>query len=315
MTEEVLDLLARQLASWPALAAAHADLARARYADHRIDGWSLRVQCNPGRIRSNRARVDAAAISARPCFLCCRNRPAEQEGLAWGKEWLILANPAPIFPAHFTLVHRPHGPRRVEEMLPALCDLARDMAPGLSLFYNGPRSGASAPDHFHFQAYTRGWLATEEEMLGPAGEPATRAEETFVMAGLPARLVATAGRTVIVLRSAERDPLLRALAATLARLPAAAGGEPDLNLVCRHEGGRWGVLIFPRAAHRPRCYHASHDEALLVSPGAADMAGLLVVTRERDLERLDERVLTQIYGEVSAPFATVAAALAAGGTP
>lgn len=141
---------------WPLVAKNFADLARVEVRTFAFDGFSVRVQCNPARVVSSAAKVDAAAIAARPCFLCAHNRPSEQMAVACG-DWEVLVNPFPIFPQHFTLAHKQHQPQEIVAHIADFLDFARRL-PDFVVFYNGPRCGASAPDHLHFQAGTKAFL-------------------------------------------------------------------------------------------------------------------------------------------------------------
>lgn len=52
-----------------------AALANVEVKEFDLDGMHFKVQFNPARIVSSGAKVDAAAIKARKCFLCDENRP------------------------------------------------------------------------------------------------------------------------------------------------------------------------------------------------------------------------------------------------
>jgi len=304
--ERALALQEAQLREWPALARGHEFLRKALWREWRIQGWTVKAQCNEGRRASNKARVDPASVEKRPCFLCAENRPPEQRGLDWKGGWWILANPAPLFPHHFTVTSARHGREPVTRRLGDFLDLARDLSPALSVFYNGPRSGASAPDHFHFQAYTAGSLPVEEEVLlggGPRRGVLARLEEGEVRR----EVVEAAGRGMLVLTGPDREALLERLRRAVDLLPRPAGAaaagegwdEPDLNLLGLFREGLWRIALFPRKAHRPACYFREEPERLLVSPGGADLGGMLVLVRREDLERLEEETILGIYREVA----------------
>jgi hypothetical protein len=262
----------QQLAAWPLarnnFVALHDVLTR----DISVDGALYRVQFNPARIVSSRAKVDAASISARPCFLCEHNRPAEQEALPYGS-FSILVNPYPIFPRHLTIAATRHTPQRIADHLHTMLELAREL-PQYTLFYNGARCGASAPDHLHFQAGRRGYMPIETHR---EGYPYAR----FITA-------TTAGE-------AER------LFADLYRsLPLAAGDdEPMLNLLCWYADRQWTLCLFPRRKHRPDCYYAEGKARLLSSPAAVDLGGLLILPREGDYRKITADDIRQIIKEVT----------------
>lgn len=128
-----------------------------------MGGFSIRAQFNPARIVSTGAKVDARSLKERKCFLCPENLPVEQERLPFGFRHLVLCNPYPIFPQHFTIPTRKHTPQLILPQWNDFLELTRRLAP-FTVFYNGPRSGASAPDHAHFQAVTRGIMPLDEEV-------------------------------------------------------------------------------------------------------------------------------------------------------
>ena len=89
-----------QLSVWPLAAANFRSLKDARTRELPVGGLTVRIQHNPGRIRSSAAKVDKASIEARPCFLCADARPNEQRALKFegrkGRKYDILVNPYPI---------------------------------------------------------------------------------------------------------------------------------------------------------------------------------------------------------------------------
>lgn len=287
--------LAWQAARWPRLAEARAALAGMRTRELRAGSRRVLVQFNPARAVSTTAAVDPGSVAARPCFLCPGALPPEERGLAFGDDWVLLANPAPILPDHLVLAHRAHRPQAVGDALGALVDLAAAAEGRLAVIYNGPACGASAPDHLHLQAVAAGLLPEEE-----AG---WRAAE-----GAPAWAIAEPGRGILGF-AGRPDAVRGALAEAVAVL--GEGGEPRLNLLATARGGRVLALLFPRAAHRPACFWAPEPGRRMVSPGALDMAGALVTVREQDFLRLDEAAVAEIYREVTLPPERARAAFAA----
>ena len=135
---------------WPEAARRYRDLQNIETKEIDLDGMPVRVQFNPARAVSTLARTDAAAIKARSCFLCRDNRPAQQEALPFegcdGRRYEVLVNPFPIFPEHYTVPAVEHTPQRITGRFPDMLRLA-EAFPDMVVFYNGPESGASAPDH------------------------------------------------------------------------------------------------------------------------------------------------------------------------
>ena len=292
-------LIDRQLASWPEAARRYSDLREVKTKEITIGGMPVRVQYNPARAVSTLARTDAASIAARPCFLCRENRPQQQEALPFegcdGRRYEILVNPFPIFPEHFTVPAVDHVPQRIAGRFPDMLRLA-DTFPDMTVFYNGPESGASAPDHFHFQMGCRGFLPVERHfgLLGP-------------------RTVMRPGAAVIALTSAyipglpvitapDAKSAEAAFLRVLRSLPVSPRtGEPQLNILCWKERTDsdtvFRILVIPRKAHRPSCYYAPEGEAVRISPASVDLGGVFIVPVEEDFRRTDAEVLQSIIRE------------------
>ena len=155
----------QQHATWPALAAAQRDLGGALRRTLHLPDSDIELQCNPGRTRSTTAKVAAADVAKRPCFLCPDNLYAEQLALPFSPDWLILNNPFPIFKDHLTICSARHVDQLLAPALPAMIDFVAETECSFSAFYNGARCGASAPDHLHFQACPAGMLPLEHRLL------------------------------------------------------------------------------------------------------------------------------------------------------
>lgn len=245
----------------------------------------------PHRVASTTAKVDAAAIAGRPCFLCARNLPPEQRGLPWGDEWVLLANPFPIVGRHLTVVHRDHVPQRIDGLFPALLDLAAEL-PGSFTLYNGPRCGASAPDHLHLQAGDRAGLPLLREAAACAG---------VALHARGARALLFRGERGRVLDAAHRA--LEALAALVPQEP-----EPWCNVVAWHEPqAGFSLVLFPRPKHRPESFHRGERT---VSPASIDMSGILVTPLRKDFDALTGEEVASICAEVSLPEETFRAVVA-----
>jgi len=295
-----------QAQRWPLLAQAEAALAGVKTRELRVGDRPITVQWNPGRLRNTTARVDDRGVRQRPCFLCSVNMPAEEWGVPFGEDLVIIANPAPILPLHLVVAHRAHRPQRLAPLLDDAVALAMATAGTLCVFYNGPRCGASAPDHAHLQAVEAGQLPEERQITcrlagcgrAPVGELLLQRKVLRVWRAVDA------GRTLLVLHglapqvtAAIRD-VVDALAAD-----ASDGDEPPLNLLLGAEGVLLTAQLYSRGAHRPACFFAEGAGQRLVSPGALDMAGLVVTVREQDFRALDDGAMTQIYRETSLPVA------------
>jgi hypothetical protein len=320
LPEKVDSLIRYQTTSWPMLSHGYGGLEQIktkRLENPYTLGSFVIVQHNPARIRSTAASVDQASIQSRKCFLCPENLPAEEMGLEYGKEFIIACNPYPVLDRHLSIIHRRHIEQRIAGHEATLLALARDLGPGYMVLYNGPRCGASAPDHLHLQACSPGQLPVEAS-LGRLKVIDIRGADSDPYQGIVVGILEDFGRSVIVVRGRAAQNISRTIArllANFARTTAAAGAaatpveqipaatddsEPMINIISTHGGGLWTVYLFPRARHRPASFFAEGDDRITVSPGAIDMAGVLVVPREEDFARIGAEQAIAIFSEVSA---------------
>lgn len=292
LQDDVEALLRQQLDEWPLLRKGVDGLAAARTRSVLAGGVEVLVRHIPHRVTSTTAAVDAESIAKRPCFLCAGNLDSRERGLPFGPDFTIYGNPFPIVPRHLTIVHREHRPQRIAGLAGAMLDLAAAL-PGLFVLYNGPRCGASAPDHLHLQAGSRDGLP----IVAVAARAAGLAVEAY-------------GLRALLLRDSERARLVDRIERVLSALEAATGQEPEpwVNAAVFHEGGTgWSVLLFPRGKHRPDAFHTGE---LTVSPAAVDLCGILVTPREQDFERLTGADVETVFREVTLPEAPFQEALA-----
>ena len=291
-----LDLFAQQKISWPLLRDAYAAQDSAKIREISANGFSVKLQFNPRRIISSAAAVDPESISRRQCFLCAENVPEVQKGILYRQTFLILCNPAPIFPQHYTVSNRWHIPQSIENNLAAFLLLAKDFGPGLSVFYNGPRCGASAPDHLHFHVVPSDMMPIEKEIREDRNKILIRQVE-----GASILTLMSLSRPIIIVEGKELRSVETALrmAVTAMQETLPASDEPMMNLLCAYDGTQWRVLIFPRRKHRPDAYYRDGDERILISPGAVDMGGLMITPLEKDFHALDAEQIEHIFKEVS----------------
>ena len=296
------NLFDRQLAAWPEAARRYRDLQNIETKEIDLGGMPVRIQFNPARAVSTLARTDAAAIKARPCFLCRDNRPAQQEALPFegcdGRRYEVLVNPFPIFPEHYTVPAVEHTPQRIAGRFPDMLRLA-EAFPDMVVFYNGPESGASAPDHFHFQMGCRGFLPVETHF--------DRLRPVTVMRPGRAVIAVTSGYIsgLPVITAPDGASAAAAFLRVLRSLPVSpATGEPQLNILCWREtpadggsGALFRILVIPRKAHRPSCYFAPEDRSVRISPASVDLGGVFIVPAEEDYRRVNLQVLRTIIQE------------------
>jgi len=297
-----------QTEAWPLLAAGKSALRSARTRE--VAGSLVRVQYNPGRMTSCAAPLDPGSIRRRPCFLCEENLPPEQEWILYRGEYRLLCNPAPILPGHLTIAHCRHLPQSLAGRLGTFLTLAEDLGPSMVVLYNGPCCGASAPDHLHFQAAAAGLLPVE------AGVPAPGKRNPAILRG-GAEIFATRGLWCgAVVIEGEKRPVIEAAEGLIEALGLRAGvaeasAEPLLNLLgTRTREGVLRLILFPRLKHRPDAYFREGQGRLLVSPGAVDMAGLLITPREEDFLAIDDARVREVFREVAFDEAAVDALLA-----
>jgi ATP adenylyltransferase/5',5'''-P-1,P-4-tetraphosphate phosphorylase II len=307
--QRALALLDEQKREWAMLREGAAALDDIQTRTIALNGFHFRLQYNPQRIASTAARVDAKAVAQRQCFLCPANLPREQRSLAFDDDYLILCNPFPIFPQHFTIPHKDHLPQRIADPFAAMLDLARAMHARYTIFYNGPRCGASAPDHLHFQAGDKGFMTIESEYDRLKGAPIVTTRDVAVFAPRSVR-------PFVSIESADREAAINAFQVLYRNLNniAPSSAEPMMNVITNFEACRWRVIVLPRIKHRPSFYSASGEARILLSPGTVDLGGVCILPVEEDFQRLRDHHLQQMLEEVMLPpepFGRLADALAA----
>ena len=290
MDNELNDFFCQQLEQWEEV--------RQRYQglqDVKVKQTGrLRVQFNPARMVSTGAKIDKQTLEKRPCFLCEANRPEVQLTEHFDEGFDLLVNPFPILPAHFTLPARKHRPQAIKadygEMHKVLSRYG-----SLMVFYNGPKCGASAPDHMHLQAGTSGLvpLQCEWRRMSRSLEPIFALDRDNDICVLHGFVV-----PALVIRSKDETADRTLFNLVYEALPQRDGEtEPMMNIVSWREEAYYISVIIPREKHRPDCYYAEGEEQLLVSPGALDMSGLLIAPREEDFNRLTEMQAEAILKE------------------
>ncbi len=255
------------------------------------------AQHNPERIRSSAAKTDKESIRRRACFLCGHNRPKEQQGIGFDQKYTILINPFPIFPGHLTIPLNEHLPQEIRPYFPDMLELCRQL-PGFTFFYNGPRCGASAPDHFHFQAGTGNVMPTDRElerMTSRHGELLFQDGKIAIHAVGQVYL-----RKYISLQSASACEMVRRFGQILEILEERGQeGEPMINILSACRNGCWNVVIFPRDRQRPLQFFEEGDRQIMMSPASAELGGLAVLPRKEDFEKLTKADLTDIYNQIT----------------
>lgn len=254
--------------------------------------FTLLVQYNPGRIISSSAKVDAKTINSRPCFLCSHNRPVEQKTLECTDGIFLLVNPYPIFPHHFTLVSVSHMPQRIMGHVGSLLNIVQ-MLPGYTVIYNGPACGASAPDHFHFQAVPKDVLPLEGFWMKQfTCQFSLKGTQVFTSSGYPGSIVTLVGSDV---KNMEH------VFGMLYQILSEASGtsdEPMMNILASYRQHNCIIHVIPRRKHRPDQYYETGGSQLLLSPASIDMGGVLVMPREEDYNRVTGELAEDIFNQV-----------------
>ena len=286
----------RQIEKWDAVRYRFHELQDVRERELPLGDYSVEVQFNPARIVSTGAKIDKKAIAKRPCFLCAKNRPKEQMTKTVDEKFELLVNPFPILPVHFTIPLRRHEPQRI---LPNYREMHKLLTryPELMVFYNGPKCGASAPDHMHFQAGTSGVLPMQQswQRLSRNLETICTIDDNNCIS-----VVSDYPCPALLIRSRSEQTDGELFRIIYDALPwQADDAEPMMNIVAWREGDDFLSVVFPRKKHRPDCYYADGDEKMLVSPGALDMAGLTITPRAEDFKRITPNLIRGIIEEVS----------------
>ena len=254
----------------------------------------MKVQWNPARIVSTGAKIDKKTLGDRPCFLCDKNRPKEQISKQIDERFLLLVNPFPILPVHFTIPARKHQPQSIYKNYGEMHRFL-SLHSELMVFYNGPKCGASAPDHLHFQAGTSGILPLQAnwqrlsrnltDIISLNDDEKIALIHDFVVPAF-----------VIISKSEDSD---EALFQRLYKSMPVRGDEtePMMNIIAWRKGDEYISVVIPREKHRPEAYFAEGDAQMMVSPGALDMSGLIITPREEDFRKLTEESATAILQE------------------
>lgn len=295
-------LLAQQRQTWDLARQGYESLDRVCVRSVDVGGYPVRVQWNPGRRRSSSAKVDARSIEARPCFLCAAHLPPGQRAVPFGEAYAVLVNPFPIAAEHLTVPARRHQPQKIARALANLLSLARELSPLYTAFYNGPRCGASAPDHLHFQAIPSGFMPLDGEFEALR---ASHGEASGACGGVRVSLLDRLPCRCVALEGEDLDAMIGVAARLLASLDRDADhDEPMVNITASYTDG-WRMTVIPRARHRPSFYDAEGTEGFLLSPATVDLGGVCITPRQEDFERLEGGHLRAMFDEVCAPAAAL----------
>ena len=275
--------LEEQLQEWPAAMEAFNNLEQVQ--TRVLSSSGLALQHNPARIKSTTAKIKPAEVASRSCFLCEDCRPKEQRSIELDDRFYLLVNPYPILREHYCVVSREHRPQAFKDCYEEMLSIASRLEPGYMIFYNGPRSGASAPDHLHMQIGRSQGIPLVEKLIN--NEPPSKDEPITIQPfGFP----------VIVIKGSDPAKLWDYISGMTIY---DGESEPRMHVLSFNRDGEVITAIIPRSKHRPDCYYSDGDDKKMVSPGAVDMFGLVITPRKEDFESLSESQVLDIYRQVT----------------
>ena len=290
---KVNELFDQQLSVWEMARNNFEGLKTVQIREFDFDGFAVKVQFNPARMVSSGAKVDAKTIAERKCFLCAANRPEVQRGIEW-RDYDILINPFPIFTRHLTIPRREHVDQRLVPYIADMFDLARELT-DFVVFYNGPKCGASAPDHMHFQAGNADFLPLVSDYFAlKAKGQCTIHNSQFTIDGVDVYTIDNYLRVVYCLEATDAVALKEAFMKLYNSWVVDADVEPMMNVVCLYREGKWYLFVIPRGAFRPWQYTAEGDKQLLVSPATVEVSGLFITPVKEHFERITKEDVVDI---------------------
>lgn len=295
LQNQVYQLLEQQTRDWELAQKNYKGLEKIRKNHFDFENnLKIFVQFNPERIYSSAAKVDDKSISERKCFLCPAHLPQQQKWVEFGDDYVILVNPFPIFPKHLTIPLRQHTDQRIQGKLSDMLLLAKEL-PDFEIFYNGPRCGASAPDHFHFQAGNKGFMPLESDFLNQSKQLLHSQNQCNIWS------LQNYLRHCLVLEGAHLPTLLSWFDSVYQNMQTLLNQEPEpmMNIIANYDSASWKVLIFPRTLHRPHQFFAEGESQILLSPASVDLGGVLITPREVDFDKINPADIRDIFAQVS----------------
>lgn len=285
--DEIEQLFLKQLSVWELAKNNYEALNHLKVKELNVNNCAFIVQYNPARIISSGAKVDAESIEKRKCFLCEENLPKEQMKIVFKGKYSIMVNPFPIFTKHFTISENSHVPQAISSRFGDMFDLAKIMNEYV-IFYNGPKCGASAPDHAHFQAGSKGFLPLEENWRKHISKEIN--ENLFVV---------NYGFYTLFIETDKKRKTISLFEKIYNKLEVKNGdSEPMMNILTWYENKKWIIAVVPRSKHRPDCFFADGERNFLVSPASVDLGGVFITPLEKDFERISEKNIEEILNEV-----------------
>lgn len=296
LSEKAEALLNQQKENWELVKNNFSALDNVETKIYDFSNYKITTQFNPSRIISSSAKVDKKSIENRKCFLCRENLPEVQKGILYKEKYVLLINPYPIFKQHLTIPNIDHVPQKIEDCFSDLLDLSKDLEENFFVFYNGPKCGASAPDHLHFQAGLKHSTPLEKYYSSLI----ENGEKLFYTEKLKTTLITSDIFNFICIQSDDKNQIDAAFEQVLKKLKEMdnSAEEPLLNVISLYENNIWNLFVIPRKKHRPAQFFAEDDTKLLISPASVDMMGLLITPRKEDFNTISKQQIEDIYNQV-----------------
>jgi hypothetical protein len=293
-TEKIDDLFSKQLVDWELAKANYSQIQKIKTKRLDFGGFEILVQFNPERMRSSAAKVDAKSIETRPCFLCESNRPVQQLGVTFEGKYTVLVNPFPIFERHLTIPSDVHIDQRIRPYFFTMLSLAEAL-PSFVVFYNGPQCGASAPDHFHFQAGNRGFLPIENDF-----SDGNFTRLVLSKPGIEIWHWSGYQRGILTLKGTDKELLSHTFYKFFDSFSAAQHDRPEgmINILAYHTAEGWVIHLIPRKLHRPTQFFEEGSGQILLSPASVDLGGVIITPREEDFLKISVDDVKDIFRQV-----------------
>jgi ATP adenylyltransferase/5',5'''-P-1,P-4-tetraphosphate phosphorylase II len=299
MSKDILtDFFYEQLKSWELLNSNVKNLDTIRTKKIRFNNTSIVIQYNEARKASANAKIDKESLQSRACFLCKENRPNEQMELLFSKELTILTNPFPIFNRHFTIVSTKHENQKFLSKLGYFLELAK-VYQNFDIVYNGPKCGASAPDHMHFQAGEKNFMPFDTEVIELFNHNSEKVQisEGIVLKAIHAKDYL---RNLLVFKSNSKEKLTDwFIEAYNIIIKYYTEDEPMMNLICFYKNNNWYLSVFLRDKHRPQQFFAKDDTRIMTSPGVVDFGGVFPMVREEDFNKVNKEIIEDIFSQLT----------------
>lgn len=288
-------LYKQQTKDWPQLADNLEGFNEIKHKIYQFNGFTLETQFNPKRILSTNAKIDKKSLENRQCFLCKKFRNKVQKAVIFENKYEILCNPFPILHNHFTVSLLEHLPQAIKHRFVDILNISKAL-PELFVLYNGPKCGASAPDHHHFQAAATGYLPIEKDITELKNLHGQKISTSFKVT---LTKVDDGMRRFLILESNNKNDMDKLFQIIYDEMPLKEDeSEPMMNILSWYKN-LWRVLIFLREKHRPWQFFEQGDDNILISPGSTDFGGILITPLEKDFKKMTEKKLADILNQVS----------------